>query len=318
MAKLEEMVGAKFNNWTVIEFSHRTKGRKHVFKCRCRCGREKLVYKGNLVQGKSKSCGCLNGAQKDVIGTKYGRLTIIELTNERRHGNKVVNCLCDCGKTHKVSINALKTGSIKTCGCSISPNMIGRVFGRLKVIESLGALEYGYQFFLCECTCGEKIKVSRARLNAGANKSCGCLPRELSTKRLMKNLWKRTGKNHYNYNPLITDEEREKNRYNIYGEDRRIWRKKVYEKYDYTCVCCKERGGKLNAHHLNGYSWFKEGRYDVSNGVTLCKDCHLDFHGKYGYRNNTKEQFDEYFKGTKIGNMTLKNTAKINNYFIIE
>lgn len=300
LIKLEDMIGMKFSNWTVIEYSHRTKGRKHIFKCRCKCGTVKAVYKDNLVYGKSKSCGCLNGVQEDIIGEKYGRLTILELTNERQFGNKVMNCLCDCGKEHKVSMNALKSGSIKSCGCSISPDLIGQIFGRLTVIENLGAKEYGKQFFLCQCDCGEKVKVSRTGLNAGWKKSCGCLKRESGSKNLMKTLSLRSGKNHYNYNPLITDEERVKNRYSIYGEDRRFWRRKVYEKYDYTCVCCKQRGGKLNAHHLNGYSWYEEGRYDVNNGVALCKSCHLDFHSKYGYGDNTKEQFEEYYKEVKV------------------
>ncbi len=36
MIKLKDMIGMEFSNWTVIEHSHRTKGRKHVFKCRCK------------------------------------------------------------------------------------------------------------------------------------------------------------------------------------------------------------------------------------------------------------------------------------------
>lgn len=239
LIKLEDMIGMEFSNWTVIEYSHRTKSRKHIFKCRCKCGTVKTVYKDNLVYDKSKSCGCLKGVQEDIIGEKYGRLTILEVTDERKFGNKVMNCLCDCGKEHKVSVNDLKSGSIKSCGCSISPDLIGQVFGRLTVVENLGTKEYGKQFFLCRCDCGEEVQVPRVGLNGGWKKSCGCLKRESATKNLMKDLSLRIGKNHYNYNPLITDEERAESRYSIYGEDRRIWRKGVHEKYNYTCVCCK-------------------------------------------------------------------------------
>ena len=196
-------------------------------------------------------------------------------------------------------MNDLKSGSIKSCGCSISPDLIGQVFGRLTVVENLGTKEYGKQFFLCRCDCGEEVQVPRVGLNGGWKKSCGCLKRESATKNLMKNLSLRIGKNHYNYNPLITDEERVESRYSIYGEDRRIWRKEVHEKHNYTCVCCKQYRGRLNAHHLNGYNWDVDGRFDVNNGVTLCKDCHLDFHSKYGYGDNTKEQFEEYYKEVK-------------------
>ena len=42
------------------------------------------------------------------------------------------------------------------------------------------------------------------------------------------------------------------------------------------------------AHHLYSHHKNEDLRYDVSNGVTLCKECHLDFHRKYGLKNNTK------------------------------
>ena len=74
----------------------------------------------------------------------------------------------------------------------------------------------------------------------------------------------------------------------------KTWVKEVYKRDSYTCQCCGEKGGKLNAHHLDGYNWCVEKRTDVDNGITLCENCHNDFHGKYGRGNNTKEQFEEY------------------------
>lgn len=74
----------------------------------------------------------------------------------------------------------------------------------------------------------------------------------------------------------------------------KIWVKEVYQRDAYTCQCCGKKGGKLNAHHLDGYNWCVEKRTDVDNGITLCEDCHNDFHDKYGRGNNTKEQFEEY------------------------
>ena len=55
-----------------------------------------------------------------------------------------------------------------------------------------------------------------------------------------------------------------------------------------------EDGVNLNAHHLNGWNAFPEQRFDLDNGVTLCTDCHKDFHSQYGYGDNTREQFNEY------------------------
>lgn len=78
------------------------------------------------------------------------------------------------------------------------------------------------------------------------------------------------------------------------------WRRKVYERDNYTCQCCKDdTGGNLNAHHLDGYNWAIEKRTDVDNGITLCDKCHKQFHDIYGNGNNTREQFNEYITHLK-------------------
>ena len=56
------------------------------------------------------------------------------------------------------------------------------------------------------------------------------------------------------------------------------WRHAVYERDNYTCQDCGERGGKLNAHHIKPWAKHPELRLDLSNGVTLCKKCHTARH----------------------------------------
>lgn len=53
------------------------------------------------------------------------------------------------------------------------------------------------------------------------------------------------------------------------------WRKSVFERDDYTCKVCGEIGGKLEADHIKPWSLYKELRFDLSNGQTLCESCHL-------------------------------------------
>ena len=97
--------------------------------------------------------------------------------------------------------------------------------------------------------------------------------------------------NHPNWNPNLTDEEREKGRH-IEGYDDFI--KQVLERDDYTCQITGKRGGKLEVHHLNCFSDFKEERTDMNNGITLSKEIHKLFHKIYGNKHNTKEQFEEF------------------------
>lgn len=108
------------------------------------------------------------------------------------------------------------------------------------------------------------------------------------------------GENNHRYNPNLTEEERIKKR-SLIGEQYNIWRNNVYKRDNYTCQCCgSSKSGTLNAHHLNGYGWDKENRTNVDNGITLCEDCHKDFHKIFGYGGNTKEQYKKWINNKVI------------------
>jgi biopolymer transport protein ExbD len=52
------------------------------------------------------------------------------------------------------------------------------------------------------------------------------------------------------------------------------WREAVFKRDNWTCCICKNRGGKLNAHHIQAFSKYPELRFAVENGLTLCRECH--------------------------------------------
>ena len=61
----------------------------------------------------------------DLTGMKFGRLTVIGLNEEEsskcrgKKGRKIRywTCQCECGNTHVVQAQKLKTGEVKSCGC---------------------------------------------------------------------------------------------------------------------------------------------------------------------------------------------------------
>jgi 5-methylcytosine-specific restriction endonuclease McrA len=52
------------------------------------------------------------------------------------------------------------------------------------------------------------------------------------------------------------------------------WRKAVFERDQYMCQLCGQMGDQLTAHHLREFSRFPEQRWQLDNGITLCKECH--------------------------------------------
>jgi predicted HNH restriction endonuclease len=73
-----------------------------------------------------------------------------------------------------------------------------------------------------------------------------------------------------------------------------LWRKTILAYDKFTCQGCKVSGGKLHVHHINNFNDFPELRFALDNGITLCPECHRDFHKEYGRSNNTAEQLDEW------------------------
>jgi hypothetical protein len=61
-------------------------------------------------------------------------------------------------------------------------NLIAKKFGRWTILKRSKNIHKEVYFF-CKCDCGTKRKVKAASLRAGTSKSCGCLLKELVSKR---------------------------------------------------------------------------------------------------------------------------------------
>jgi hypothetical protein len=151
-----------------------------------------------------------------------------------------------------------------------------QVFGRLTVLSRVGLDKHKKVIWECACDCGAVTRTSTAHLRSGHSTSCGCF-RIDRVKNSHKSL---VGK--------------------VFG------RLTVLEKIDasngHRRWLCSSRASP-EAHHLWGYAHktAKVFRFLVENGVTLCHDCHMEFHFLFGRDGqNTEFQYNSFaeFKGS--------------------
>ena len=55
----DDITGRRFGRLEVIALDHKNESGEMFWKCRCDCGNETVVKRGNLISGNTSSCGCL-------------------------------------------------------------------------------------------------------------------------------------------------------------------------------------------------------------------------------------------------------------------
>ena len=72
MAKFKDRTGERYGRLLVSEYYGKDQRGKHLWKCVCDCGNEKIVVGDNLSSGKSNSCGCLKKEFLSKKGNQFG------------------------------------------------------------------------------------------------------------------------------------------------------------------------------------------------------------------------------------------------------
>ena len=113
--------------------------------------------------------------------------------------------------------------------------------------------------------CGKEFKTYERKSKIYCSKKCYDLDKKRRMSGEKSHLW-RGGKTQENKLLRQRAEYRE-------------WRKKVFERDNYTCQMCGARSQKgkrieLNVDHIKPFALYPELRFEVNNGRTLCKECH--------------------------------------------
>ena len=128
----------------------------------------------------------------DLTGQRFGKLTVIERTDEQQDRYWLWLCRCDCGKEIFVNTKRLTRGTVSHCGCdkksklSLGPvpeDLTGKRYGQLTVLRLDKRMENGKSSWFCQCDCGNQCIVSAHSLHYQKRKSCGCLHRQMEESR---------------------------------------------------------------------------------------------------------------------------------------
>lgn len=229
---------------------------------------------------------------EDIINQRFGKLVILSLhesiKNKGYRGSiHVYLCQCDCGNTTLARRGNLKNGHTSSCGCKrgvgfrekmrVENDLTGITYGRLTV---LGRDEEDFKKFLCSCECGNTASVRSAELKKFHTQSCGCLQKEISSKILED--YKQDHRKSLGHDPLVpmgNIEDLERSRFRIELQQT------IMQRDNYCCVWCSSKGVYLHVHHLETWKNSPERRFDPTNLVTLCVECHKSIH----YRSYHKE-----------------------------
>lgn len=115
---------------------------------------------------------------KDLTGCVFGKLTAIRPVGSNKCGQKLWECLCECGGSTVAASSSLLCGKTRSCGCLSHRvnDLTGKRFGQLTVIcqtkkktNSVNRSSY----WLCRCDCGREIAVYANALISGNTKTCG-------------------------------------------------------------------------------------------------------------------------------------------------
>src|SRR3990170_6281852 len=217
---------------------------------------------------------------------------LVRIQNLSHGSQQIVTIICPrCKKKRNIKYSkAIHRGHTYCSPCSTFLtqfiDLSKRRFGRWLVLSFRGN-ENKRKYWNCVCDRGQYKVISGGALVSGNSKSCGCYDRECAKER-----W--SGPNHYLWRNDISEDERKRNRRFNRTEKEKIWSRSILERDNFMCNVCNKVGGILHAHHLYGWANYPNLRFNVDNGITLCKDCHNKFHKNYGNRNNVPDQFYEW------------------------
>jgi hypothetical protein len=125
MSKYNNFEGKKFGEWLVLERAECDSAGSTRYKCRCSCGKEKIMRAAELVKrNRCVDCSRKQRKYQDLVGKKFGNWLVLELTTGKYRNETKYKCECQCVKKTISTIRpmALITGASTKCKFCLGDN----------------------------------------------------------------------------------------------------------------------------------------------------------------------------------------------------
>ena len=123
----DSLINQRFGKLTVLARAEKNLNHKIYWHCVCDCGNTLDVLSTDLRNNNINACeNCrdYNYSYKNLLGNRYGLLSVIEKSENRSLGRVMWKCKCDCGTICEIKSNSLINGTTASCGC-LSHHSIG-------------------------------------------------------------------------------------------------------------------------------------------------------------------------------------------------
>ena len=183
MGAFVDLTGKCFSRLTVIRQDATDRNKRLQWLCSCVCGGSTVVGGALLVNGSTRSCGCLRrettsksglARVKDLTGKVYDLLTVISRSPDNIRNDAAWVCSCQCGGVAIVRAVELVGGHTRSCGCLRRINITGMQSGWLTALNHVGFTKNRSALWLCQCKCGKTKEVPASQIIKGISVSCGC------------------------------------------------------------------------------------------------------------------------------------------------
>jgi len=165
----KNIVGEKFGELIVIAQE------RQRLSCQCSCGNIINVVRSYITSGEKTHCGCKKKLRLDLAKRRFGKLVVQRVIGTTERKSLIWECLCDCGNITSSISTTLQGGKKTSCGCrSHALDLVGKTFGRVKVLERVQNDKNGFSRWKCLCECGTIFTPTGVCLVKGDTKACGC------------------------------------------------------------------------------------------------------------------------------------------------